>query len=62
MSLFWSIFIILFYFAPAITAYQRHTRNKSQVMILNLLLGWTIIGWIISCVMAYSPDREIVQK
>jgi hypothetical protein len=59
MTIFWTIFIIVFYFSPSITAHQRHTRNKSQVTILNVLLGWTILGWIIAFIMAYSPDVEV---
>lgn len=58
MSVFWALFIVVLYFAPWITAYQRKTKNKGQVAILNLLLGWTILGWIIALVMAYSPETE----
>lgn len=58
MSIFWALFLVALYFAPAGTAFQRKTRNKSQVLILNLFLGWTVICWIIALVMAYSPDTE----
>ena len=57
-----AIFWLFLYFAPAITAHQRKTRNRSQVTILNILLGWTGIGWIIACIMAYSPDIEKLEK
>ncbi len=48
MSTFVLIFIIAIYFLPTIIAL-----NKSfalQVFILNLLLGWTIIGWVIALI------------
>jgi hypothetical protein len=59
MTIFWTIFLIVWYFAPAITAHQRGTRNRTQVLVLNTLLGWSVIGWIIALCMAYSPDIEV---
>jgi RsiW-degrading membrane proteinase PrsW (M82 family) len=58
MSTFWAIFIVVLYFAPTITAYQRKTKNKSQVVIVNVFLGWTILGWIIALTMSYSGNKE----
>ena len=51
-----SFFSITFYFVPAIIAGKRKTKNKIQVVVLNLLLGWTVLGWVVSIVMAFSPD------
>jgi hypothetical protein len=39
------------YFLPSIIAWQRK-HNLTGVLIVNFLLGWTVIGWIISLVMA----------
>jgi hypothetical protein len=52
------IFWLVIAFAPALIAYQRKTKNRSQVTILNILLGWTGIGWVIALIMAYSPEVE----
>jgi len=56
------IFLIAMFISvlPAITAYQRKTKNRIQVLIVNLLLGWTIIGYIIALVMAYSPNTDVI--
>jgi len=55
------IFGILFvYFLPAITARQRKVPDVGMVFVLNLLLGWTLIGWVIALAMAYrtpAPKR-----
>jgi len=40
------------YFAPTIVAYARNTSNKAGVLVLNLFLGWTFIGWVIALTMA----------
>ena len=34
------------YFMPAIIAFNRHHRNKGAIFALNLLAGWTFIGWV----------------
>ena len=40
------------YLAPAIVASVRGNTNWGAVMVIDLLLGWTIIGWIVALVMA----------
>ena len=53
------IVIILFvaiYFLPAIVARKRHHRQTLAIFILNLLLGWTLLGWVIAMVWACTAD------
>ena len=40
------------YFLPTIVAAARHTHNTTGILLLNLLLGWTVIGWGIAMLMA----------
>lgn len=56
------VFLILFFFAaaclymlPAAIAYQRNRHNKEAISALNLLLGWTLLGWIAA--LAWSLTR-----
>jgi hypothetical protein len=35
------------YFAPALVAFFRRQQNRWLILVLNLLFGWTIVGWII---------------
>jgi len=46
------IFGLAFYFLPAIIAAVRHTHNATGILLLNLFLGWTVVGWCIALVMA----------
>jgi hypothetical protein len=46
------IFGLAFYFLPAIIAAVRHTHNATAILLLNLFLGWTGIGWFVALVMA----------
>lgn len=38
--------LLIIYCAPAIVAAQRDHHNRQAILVLNLLLGWTLIGWI----------------
>lgn len=46
------------YFLPAIIAVMRGHPNKTSIIVLNLLLGWTVIGWVVSIVWAVSAIPE----
>jgi hypothetical protein len=47
------ILILCFYFWPTSEAYRRKNKNCVAIFILNLLLGWTVIGWVIAMVWAF---------
>ena len=47
----------LLYFVPTILG--RHKADVMGIFLVNLLLGWTIIGWIVALVWALSPDRHV---
>src|SRR5258708_3210290 len=40
---------------PVFIAARRHTPNLNQVLVVDLLLGWTGIGWVVALVMALKP-------
>jgi hypothetical protein len=49
--------VCLVYFSPAIIG--RHKRNSSAILVLNLFLGWTFIGWVLALVWAYTVDTPL---
>lgn len=54
----WMTFIalIVLYFIPTIAAHKH--RQSSAIFILNLLLGWTVIGWILALVWAATKTDK----
>lgn len=48
---------IVFYFLPTIIARSRAKRNLGAIFALNLLLGWCLIGWVVSLVWALTQDQ-----
>lgn len=49
---------IVMYLAPGFIASGRKVKNEGTVWILNLFLGWTFIGWVISLALAFAEKRE----
>lgn len=48
---------ILIYFAPSVVAARREHRQLEAIFILNLLAGWTLIGWVAAAVWAHTNPR-----
>jgi Superinfection immunity protein len=46
--------ILAVYFLPAILANRRSHRNETGIFVLNLRLGWTLIGWVVAIVWAFT--------
>ena len=45
------------YFLPSFVAGNKKKKNTTAIFILNLFLGWTLIGWVISLVWACMEDK-----
>jgi hypothetical protein len=48
------------HFLPAIVAGNRRARNFVWILVLNLFLGWTFIGWIVALVWAMTDEPRYV--
>jgi hypothetical protein len=68
MHLFAFFFLPIFgfgfvlYFLPTIVAFGRGKRDAVSILVLNLLLGWTAIGWVIALVWALRQDLPMVSR
>lgn len=51
------IFFIVIYFIPTFTAMSNHHRNTSGIFVLNIFLGWSLIGWVAALVWAISKSE-----
>ena len=52
------LILLIAYFAPAIVASYRRHRNRMAITVLNIFLGWTLLGWIAALVWASTADIE----
>jgi hypothetical protein len=49
--------IFVLYFVPSFVAMSRHKVSASAIVALNLFLGWSILGWVISLIWALKVDQ-----
>jgi len=56
------IILTCIYFIPSIVANQREHYYTSTVFIVNLLLGWTFLGWVITLIWATkkTPTKKMI--
>lgn len=50
------LFALALYFLPFLVATGRHKKNTGAIFVLNLFLGWTLVGWVVSLVWATTKD------
>ncbi|WP_255535671.1 superinfection immunity protein [Polynucleobacter sp. es-GGE-1] len=49
----------LFYFLPFAIAFNKRRANTGAIFALNLFLGWSLIGWVVSLVWALKEEQVI---
>jgi hypothetical protein len=57
-----TILFLVLYFIPTITANCRDHNNTSAIACVNILLGWTVIGWIGAMVWSLTDNRKLTTK
>jgi RsiW-degrading membrane proteinase PrsW (M82 family) len=56
-----ALFLVLaFYFLPTIMAIKRKSPHTMAVVILNLFFGVTLIGWIVSLILASKQPQPVI--
>jgi hypothetical protein len=45
-------FILTFYFMPTVIASLRHSQHTGTIFIVNLVFGWTVLGWLAALIWA----------
>jgi len=50
--------LMALYFIPTFIAFNAGKNNKEAILLLNLFLGWTFIGWVVALVWATTQDKK----
>lgn len=58
---------MVLYFVPAWVANSRKHRNENSILAVNILLGWTLIGWVVALAWALaspsgSPQASLAPR
>ncbi|NIG13009.1 superinfection immunity protein [Pantoea sp. Al-1710] len=57
-SLFLTLILLPLYFLPTFVGILRFRLNIWAIMLTNIFLGWTVIGWMIALIWAMSYDHH----
>ena len=52
------IVFIFLYFAPAIIAFCNNHPSAGSVAVINLFLGWTLLGWVLALALALMGVKK----
>jgi len=52
------IVAVLLYFLPSMVAKRRNHRSRGSILIVNIFLGWTFIGWVVALAWACGGNTE----
>lgn len=55
-------FGFVMYFLPSIIALAKSKRDITAIVLLNFILGWTMIGWVVALVWAVKTDVPMVVR
>lgn len=50
--------VLVIYFVPTIFAFHNNSAAWATCLGVNILFGWTFIGWIVAMILAYRPSKE----
>ncbi len=56
----WVALGLILYFAPTIAAAYKKHEHTLWIFLLNLLFGWSVIGWLVSLLWALDFDKVVM--
>lgn len=59
ISLLITAVVAALYFLPSIIAWQRKKANWRSIMVINIFLGWTLLGWVGALVWAFLAENKM---
>jgi len=60
VMIMWFLFVVVglaAYLIPTVIAIMRKKQNIAVIVVINILLGWSFVGWVVALVMALSNDQ-----
>ena len=60
MAIIYFMIVFIIYFIPSLFISDK--KHATGIFILNLLLGWTFIGWVVALVWAISDEKVAGEK
>ena len=52
------ILLIAIYFIPTIIAVRKNHFQKTAIILINIFLGWSFVGWVVALVWAVMKEKN----
>lgn len=49
--------LVAFYLIPVMVGVSRHAPDLGSIAVINILLGWTFVGWVLALALAMRSAR-----
>ena len=57
------VLAFLIYFFPTIVVLNRNHRSTGAIFVVNLFLGWTLLGWVVALAWSFTnPMQEVINS
>lgn len=53
---------VLIYFVPSVVALVRDHPKYTPIVVVNFLLGWTLLGWVAALAMALTHIQSVPER
>ena len=50
--------ILAIYFLPSIIAVNRNHKNRIPIILVNILLGWSFVAWVLALVWSFTANTD----
>jgi hypothetical protein len=57
-----ALILCVIHFLPSIVAFSREHPRRITLLVLNILVGWTLIGWIVLLIWAFARPSSNVHR
>jgi len=54
--------LVFFYMLPALVGHRRGVNSSGLLMLLNLLLGWTVVVWFVLLIWAVAGQTKAADR
>lgn len=58
VALAFLVVVAALYFLPMVIAIQRNHHQAAAIVVINIFLGWTFLGWVVALALACSAVRS----
>lgn len=54
-----TVWLFVIYFLPSVVAFARKSGWRSLAFFVNIVFGWTVVGWFIAWFLAFHKAEQV---